>query len=66
MMNFVNRLGIFIAVLGFLLKFIGSIAFDGLYRLLSVIDISGSVMLFVSAFLFIFSFFRWLFIRLFL
>lgn len=65
-LNFVNRLGIFIGVLGFLFKFIGSIAFDNSSRLFSAIDIFGSVLLFICALCFLFSFLRWLFVRLFL
>lgn len=65
-LNFVNRLGIFIGVLGFLFKFIGSIAFDNSSRLFSAIDILGSVLLFICALCFLFSFLRWLFVRLFL
>jgi hypothetical protein len=65
-LNFVNRLGIFIGVLGVLLKIIGSIAFDNSFRIFSAINIFGSIMLFACALCFLFSFLRWLFVRLFL
>lgn len=65
-LNFVNRLGIFIGVLGFLLKFIGSIAFDNSSRLFSAVDIFGNILLFIGVLCFLFSFLRWLFVRLFL
>ena len=64
--SFINRLGIFIGVVGAIIKVIASIFLKSLSNLFSMINIYGTILLFVCLGCFLFSFLRWLFVKLFL
>ena len=64
--SFINRLGIFIGVVGAIIKVIASIFLKSSSNLFSMINICGTILLFVCLGCFLFSFLRWLFVKLFL
>ena len=64
--SFINRLGIFIGVVGAIIIVIASIFLKSSSNLFSMINIYGTILLFVCLGCFLFSFLRWLFVKLFL
>ena len=64
--SFINRLGIFIGVVGAIIKVIASIFLKSSSNLFSMINIYRTILLFVCLGCFLFSFLRWLFVKLFL